>query len=64
MSQKLKTNELADLMKAITEYSTKCGKYYTRPRKVYQDLKSLDPFIVYRARVSASLILEDTLLYH
>ena len=61
---KLNITELADLMKDITEYGMKSGKYYTHSRKVYQDLKSLDPFIVHQARLAAYLILDDAMLYH
>jgi hypothetical protein len=61
---KLNTLQLTDLMKDITEYGIKSGKYYTRSKKIYQDLKSADPFIVHQARLAACLILEDTLLYN
>jgi len=56
--------QLRDLMKHITEYWHKSGKYYQRSRKVLQDLNHPDPFVVYEASVSASLILKDTLLFH
>lgn len=60
----LGTNELTDLMRSLAEYGIKSGKYYHHPIKIYQELKSSDPFVVYRARLAAAFILKDSQLYH
>lgn len=60
----LDLDQLRDLMKQITEYWIKSGKYYARSRQIFQDLHNPDPFIVHQARLSACLILKDNMLYH
>lgn len=62
--KKLNTTQLLDLMRAITEYGLKTGKYYPLPRKIFQGLKDVDPFVVHEARLAAFLALDDRLLYH
>ncbi len=60
----LDLKQLRDLMKQVTEYWFKSGKYYPRSREIFQALHHSDPFIVHEARLSACLLLKDTMLYH
>lgn len=62
--KRLTINQLVDLVRAMDEYGTKTGKYYSRPRKIAEDLKNPDPFVIQEARIAAYYVLEDTLLYH
>jgi len=55
---------LKDSIRNLSEYWQKIGHNHPHIKDINVGLHHADPFILYRASIAASLLLEDQLIYH
>lgn len=68
LSQSRSFNEhivfLKDSISILSEYWNKIGKNHPYIKDIQEGLNHSDPFIIYKACIAASLLLEDRRIYH
>lgn len=55
---------LKDAISILSEYWDKIGRRHPYIKDIQDGLNHSDPFIIYKACIAASLLLEDRRIYH
>lgn len=55
---------LKDAITVLREYWDKIGRKHPYIKDIEEGLHHSDPFIIYKASIAASLLLEDRRIYH
>lgn len=55
---------LRESIECLAEYWQTIGRHHPHIKDIFAGLHHKDPFIIYRASIAATLLLEDRSIYH
>lgn len=55
---------LKDMLSMLSKYWTATGRYHPYLKDIQVGLEHADPFIMHKASIAASMLIEDRKIYH
>ena len=55
---------LKDMLNMLSKYWTATGRYHPYLKDIQVGLEHADPFIMHKASIAASMLIEDRRIYH